>query len=225
MGPGRKRAFWLGFSLALGLMAAVATVAVERSGSTPRSSPAQGPAQSLGASLSVFQRARAAADILPPAVATDFEAMHGGAPRAEVDPGAPLLDQSRLLLSDVGDWGGSLYAVPTTNGQVCEVMTGANDGCLDAGSLAAHDGVDWSLVVRGRVGVDPVKSWGIVSNDVTGITVVDDKGGRTPATLSDNAYFAELPRGDLKAVSLEVRYRNGSTAVIPLPAIGSPPSR
>lgn len=233
---GRVRAsFWIGFSAAVGAILSVAVVAAARGGaSTPgRTLPSFSPHATrvvvsnrpLAETLAVFSRMRRTADVLPPSAVAAFGALGDqDQVAAALRPGTPDAGRSRLLLADVGTWHGAFYAAPTSDGNVCYVVTGGPASC--ATGFTQHFPVGAAIFDRdGFDGGAPAAITGLVPDEVAGVTVVVN-GARHAARVANNAYFYQLPadvRGSPE--SLLIGYRDGTTLTMPLPSLRSPGSR
>lgn len=70
---------------------------------------------------------------IPPTVAVTAASLLDGAPPGIEDlPGEVLVEQGRLLLSNLGPKRRSIYVFPMADKQVCFVITGLSAGCKKA---------------------------------------------------------------------------------------------
>jgi hypothetical protein len=209
--------FWLGFSLALGMLLSFAVVALAKSSVSTDSVKAStgSTASSLGNTtlsdaLSVFKRSSIAADALPSALSSGTAVeMLGNAPSAALSSGSLEPARSRQLLTGLGENNMSLYAIPTDTGDVCTVLTDGPSGCAGPENFA--DGhADIGVFTR-TLGETPVTVYGLILDDVRAVTVMDNQSGRNPAVVGNNAFFVQM--GDPKAWPTEVvvRLADGST--------------
>jgi hypothetical protein len=188
----------VGVSIALGgaVAAAIVSFGVSPSGAQVQSS---GPG-TAAAQLGVLQGATSMKISPPPA---DVAAGLGS--------GSADSNAARLLGSNVGGSGLSLYGAARSNGGACNALSSAKGGvgtqCVDnlpaSGiSLEASDATGWKL-------------YGFAANNVVAVDVV--LGGKAqPATMLPNAYVADLGAADLSdAKALIVHYADGTTGTVP----------
>ena len=192
----RQAAARVGISIALGgaVAAAIISFGVPSSGAQVRTT-APG---SAAAQLGVLQDGAIVKS--PPA---DVAAGLGS--------GSANADAARLLGSDIGGSGLSLFAAARSNGGACNALSSAKGGvgtqCLDnlppSGiSLEASDASGWKL-------------YGFAADGVVAVDVVLD-GNPQPATMLRNAYVADLGGADLSAAkALIVHYADGTTGTVP----------
>jgi hypothetical protein len=218
----KHRSFFLGFSAAIGLLLAFTVVAVagNRGAATGVGPPPGTPASAMN----VFQRAARLNDVLPASATAAAAALQEGAGSvsAALQPGALATSSSRLLLSDLGTRGASLYAFRTTKGQVCTVFTSTygSAGCFERFTPEAP--ISWDIRDVDQVGSGlPAVVDGMVPNDVSSIAVVVG-GVSYPAQMNNNAFFYELPTAAAWPTAINVSYTNGATQSI---AISQAPVR
>jgi hypothetical protein len=124
--------------------------------------------------------------------------------------GSANADAVRLLGTNVGGSGLSLFAAARSNGGACNAASSAKGGvatqCVDdlpaSGiTLQASDATGWTL-------------YGFAADNVVAVDVI--LAGRTqPATLLRNAYVADLGAASLgDAKALIVHYADGSIATV-----------
>ena len=226
----RRASFWIGFSLALGAILAVAVATAARSGGSSPSlaapkfaargthqvAPSSRP---LAETLAVFARARRPTDTLPVGAAAAFAALGDQEQAgAGVRPGTPDAARSRLLLSDVGSWHGAIYAAPTAGGNVCYLVTAGPEGCATGFTQAFPVGVmifDPDALGDGA----SAAITGLVPNDVRSVTVIVNGVGH-PARVANNAYFYQLPAGTAASPdALLIGYADGGALKMALPAL------
>lgn len=170
------------------------------------------------ADMAVFARTRQTSDTL--AKNESEEARTALTPAGEINPslapGDLLLQQSRLLLSDLGSSGSSFFAFPTSKGRVCSLITGVRAGCLDSFSRFPG-GVAYGFYDLAGSDSRPPAVYGLIPNDVESVGVVV-AGREYKARVGNNAFFYELqPGDDLSSLeSLTVRYADGAAEKINL---------
>jgi hypothetical protein len=174
----------------------------------------------LSETLDVFARPRSPADTTElfsvfSAPAPPPTEIPEGKRVEDVRPGSVVPERSRLLLTDLGSEGASLYAAPTDNGWVCVVLgPGGGGGCTP--QLSA--GIQVYMVEHGCAAKKPPAVYGLAANDVDEIRI--SVGPRQQdAVVAENGFFAELPLGtsadDLDAIV--VLRADGRSERIPLP--------
>lgn len=132
----------------------------------------------------------------------------------QVQNGAMRLAEGRLLLSGLGTTNARLYAMPTTKGRVCYVLTGGPASC--AGAFAADRPV--GIVRFDPDALDsglPMSVFGLTANNVRAVDIVV-AGVTYRAQLANNAYFFEVPTAGSQPESLRVTFRSGKTTVLSL---------
>jgi hypothetical protein len=160
------------------------------------------PTLPLSKSLQAFNRPRTNGDSLPPSISA-FLSTRFSSGRA----GALRLNDSRLLLSDLGLEQARLYAVPTARGWICYATTNGIAACIPALS----DGISWA--VEGDRG-NGTYVHGLVESGVDRIDVLIP-GGADKAKLSNNAFYAELRTRDATDVlGLRILYSDGRSTQI-----------
>jgi len=224
------RTFWLGFSVALGGILAVAVVALAApKGSTPpgktsKASDARIPSGPAASALSVLQRPATAADQLPAATATTADDTLAGSAglSADVKPGALALVKSRRLLNGLGSQAVSLYAVPTSKGQVCTVFSAVygSAGCFAQFSSEVPISYDVRDIDQVGSGLPAIVD-GLAPDNVASIDV-DVDGTLHQATLANNGFFYELPDASSWPNALVVHYTDGSSRTLSIAGLPSP---
>jgi hypothetical protein len=159
--------------------------------------------------MAVFQTPRVPTDELPSAAASalrEFTANRPGLP-AGLLPGTALLAQSRLLLSDIGPRLSRLYVVPTTKGQVCElVMPDGGGGCIGGFARPGHP---ISTAQSDNLLV------GLVPDDITAIAAIESDGTTVPVTIQRNAFAVAAAPGTVQ--QLKVTFTDGTTMTLSVP--------
>jgi hypothetical protein len=210
--------FWLGFSVALGGILAIAVVALARPSKGPTVRAATAPSVPAAASMGALNRPATAADALPSEAAATADTLLNGAPSASSDanPGSLASSKSRLLLSGLGSRGASLYAIPTSKGAVCTVFNGTygSAGCFDRFTDDAPVSVDVRDVDQVGGGLPAIVD-GLAPSNVKAIDVTVD-GRRHAATLANNAFFYELASSSAWPQAVTITYRNGATRIVSL---------
>lgn len=227
----KRRALLLTFSLAAGVALAIAVVALANN-EDPSETGIVPSAQALAApplneALAVFSNPRSAADDLPGSltdVAAGLSRDVGPRVQEELRPGEPRIDESRLLLSNLGSLKMSFFAFPSSTGKVCYVISSGPAGCEDSGVFAASP-VTVGLFDPDRLGSGvPISVYGLVRNDVAYVEVVDTNGSRRTAEVANNAFFLELNDNGSWPESVIVGYRDRTETTTVMIAGGPPPS-
>jgi len=229
MNPLRRlslRSAIFGASAVCGLLVATAVVASARDDAPTRSgaglSSASG--ERLRDVLAVFSRPASGAGVLPSEQVGDAQAVIAQAPSHDVDPGSLDLEYIHVLIAGAGDKKPRLVAVPTSKGNVCLFLNEAFTGC--AGVENFRDApVDISVRDVDELGAgSPVVVYGLALNDVTRVSIVDDKGTTQPAVLANNGFFAELADARAWPAAVEVTRADGSLLKLELPGPPNPTS-
>ncbi|HEX6699665.1 MAG TPA: hypothetical protein VF101_02950 [Gaiellaceae bacterium] len=217
-----RPSFVLGFAAAIGALIAFGAVAVARP--HPALRPARAAVTKTGAPsrdpLAVLSRPRSAKDELPPGLAQSVADLAGGPELAPaVRNGAVHGGLSHLALADLGSKNISLYIVPTAKGRVCLVMANGPQGCTTVDFTPEQPGT-WGMFDGDgyRTGA-PTSVYGLVPNNATRVTIVDDHGASTVARLANNAYFLELQDATALPKSILVDFSDGGSATMEVPKI------
>ncbi len=216
-----KKSFWLGLSLGLGLLL-TASLAALGGPSTPKTQDATASPAPSPDPLAVFTRPRTSQDVLPPALAARVAYLAGGPDvPEELRNGRLYLDQSRLLLADMGSTRVSLYAFPSEKGGICAVFDRWGGGCLGTPPFTRErpvsvDRVDPDGLGRGT----PLTVSGLAPNNVVAVEVLVRETAYA-ATLRNNAFFFEMPSTSVQPDALRVTFRGGLTTTVALPPIPS----
>jgi hypothetical protein len=115
----------------------------------------------------------------------------------------------------------SVYAVPTMRGWVCYAVSGdVGAGCVstltDGISIALSRGRDPSAVAaRGFEGALRTLVFGLASDDVRAVTLVDDAGTEYAPEMGENAYLMELPP-DVNLVEVRIQYNDAPPSTVRL---------
>jgi hypothetical protein len=148
-----------------------------------------------------------------------------GAPAGMSDlPQGVLVDQGRLLLSDLGPKRKAIYAFPTRNNQVCWVITHDGAGCMKAFILGQPAAVGGGSFYYPPESGPPTELSGVTEDGVTGVSVVLN-GKPQKAVFGHNAWYYRFPNNHISgtaATQLLVTLSSGATTTIPLPNEGPP---
>ena len=132
--------------------------------------------------------------------------------------GTVLAKEGRLLLSRLGPKQHSIYAFPTTTGQVCFDITRLAEGCKRAfivGQPASMDGADLHYPANSG---PPAELAGLTKDGVTRVQVVLN-GSAHDATFGHDAWYYRFPNNQTAATAaskLIVTLSNGSTKTVPI---------
>jgi len=118
------------------------------------------------------------------------------------------LEDSRVLLRNVGSREAGFFAVPTDSGVVC--FTGLGAGCVS--DFSKHPG-GIHIGFGDLSGMQVVR--GLIPDDVVDIAVVID-GSVKPALVQNNAYFYEV-EGTAWPEALVATYQNGAEQTVEIP--------
>lgn len=215
---GTKHAFWAGVAAVLGSVVAgsllaVLTVDAFSGSDETHVAAANGP---FIRDIAVLDAPRMSSDVLPAASVREFEALagaRGGAP-PELLPGEFRFSESRLLLSDLGPNRAKLYAVPTSKGEVCTLLTGRGPGCQERFGTYP---VGWSLFDPDVAGAgEPFTVYGITRDDVTKVEVVVNEAA-SRAKLNNNGFYYRLSDAAAFPSRLIVSFRDGHTESVVFP--------
>ncbi|MGH3009742.1 MAG: hypothetical protein ACRDLM_10120 [Gaiellaceae bacterium] len=167
--------------------------------------------------MTVFSSARAASDVLPQTIASSAAALQAGAaglPASE-QPGSAVTNESRLLLSGQGNPQADLYAVPTSSGEVCYLLSLGPATCVAA--LGGTNAVGWTVADPDTLGSgSPLMVFGITPDNVSQVDIVVN-GTAHAATLKNNGFFYQLADSqDLPSAitAIKVTYSDGSSDTI-----------
>jgi hypothetical protein len=171
----------------------------------------------LKETVSALSAPHEAADVLPPTfVAAVRELALSAGPNVprELLPGEPLLNESRLLLADLGPQNARLYAVPTSTGKVCLVFSGGLTGCEES---FANSPMSWSLFDPDRLGSgEPFTLYGMAPDDVNRVQVAVE-GVLHRALLKNNAFYYRLSDARALPQKIVVSFVDGTSETISLP--------
>jgi hypothetical protein len=177
----------------------------------------------LVAMHSVF--VRPSAGPIPAGVAREVASLVKGAPaRASDWPRGVLVEQGRLLLSNLGPKRDAIYVFPTRNKQVCVVITHLSAGCKKAFILGQPASVDGGSFYFPTESGPPAELAGTTEDGVTGVSVVLN-GKPQRAVFGRNAWYYRFPNNHTPATAateLLVTLSSGATTTIPLPNEGPP---
>jgi hypothetical protein len=128
-------------------------------------------------------------------------------------PGNMLLHSSRLIGRELGKSDAKYYALPTSSGWVCQLLTGVGSAC-DANltnGLTMH---------AGRAEEDgPLVVYGLVEDHVDRVVFVI-RGSAYPATMLRSGYFLEVDDQGVRADMIEeVRTHSAGNRVAVLPIL------
>lgn len=193
-------------------MVGAACGTAESGSSSPASSSVSVPPEIGGPAveeMSALQRPAASRDRLPSELGNIVSLVRDGS-QASAHIGELSLEDSRVLMQDVGSREADFFVVPTDSGTVC--FTGLGAGCV--ADFSKHPG--GVHIGFGDLGGMRVVR-GLIPDDVVNIAVVID-GSAKPAFAQNNAYFYEI-EGTGWPEALVVTYRNGSEQTV---AIATP---
>jgi hypothetical protein len=155
---------------------------------------------------------------IPSAVAAHAASLVEGAPPGmDVLPGEVLVGQGRLLLSGLGHEARAIYVFPTTNEQVCFVITGLSAGGKKAFVVGEPASIIGSVFYFPPSSGPPAELAGLTKDGVTGVQVVLD-GTPHDAIFGHNAWYYHFPNNRIPATAataLIATRSDGSTAVVP----------
>jgi hypothetical protein len=222
----KSKTFWIGFSIALGGILAVSVAAFGHGGGTqisnvkadPTPPPPAGPPADVIAAL---QTPRTAADALTGAAAATAQGLSTGqaAVQSDLQPGGLDLGQSRRLLDGVGSSNVSLFAIPTSKGQVCTVFSAVYGTAGCTAGFTREAPISWDVRDPDQLGGGaPAIVNGLVPNDVASVSVSLD-GTTHEATLQRNGFFYELPSTASWPDAIIVGYKNGSTLKLEIASV------
>jgi hypothetical protein len=212
----RNPASWLVLSIAVG--AALATLVLAGfPGRTTAGDAA--PTGTAARSMSVF-RGPQRVSVRFPAVVRGFALTSRPARVSKsLFEGAWRLGAGRLLISGIGPSRARLYAVPTTQGVVCQVIlappTAAAGGCIADFSSRNPAGLtvfDPDATDAGK----PVIIGGVIPDDTKSIHVIVG-GRRVRAVVRHNAYLYQLAKSDAYPAAVVAEYTSGTSRTIKIP--------
>lgn len=204
-------------------LSSISIAAVTFLGSVDATIEHTGPA---AGTMSVFQDQNQDHDQVPRDVRIRLQHLLAGAPKdlpSYLNPGQVVDSRARVLIDQVGPRHLSLYGVPTDKGQVCVVSSLGNAGCYPDFKAAY---MTTTSIVRSRRG-DPWVLFGLCTDQVTKVSVIDQHGNRSPATMGNNAFVWESAPGDDLPRSVEVSLSDDRHRSIDLPtgAVTRDPAR
>lgn len=212
----RNPASWLILSIAVGAALAALILA-----GVPGRTTAGGaaPAGTAARAMSVFRKPQRAS-VRFPAVVRGFALTSRPARVSKsLFEGAWRLGAGRLLISGTGPSRARLYAVPTTQGAVCQVIlappTAAAGGCITDFSSSNPAGLtvfDPDAADAGK----PVIVGGVIPDDAKSIHVLVG-GRRVRAVVRHNAYLYQLAKSDAYPAAVVAEYTNGMSRTIKIP--------
>lgn len=173
----RRRRTWIAGSVVVGGAALGAGLLVSHGSAGPA------PAPGVSAGVSSLQRLPPATDV-PSAVAR-FVRLAASA--RGTDP-EQALRAVRRLRSNLGRTSSAVYAFESAHGAPCFVLVGHAGACAKTASDGTP-GLQWTI--GGGYGDVPSNLVGIVSDDVTGVTLLID-GSAVPVSLKNNVVFGEF---------------------------------
>ncbi len=197
-------------SLCVGLCASVAVAASTGHRSIAGAS-ARSTEQPAVPDFAALARARSTSDVLPAQISSSIAAMNASNPGVtdSLYEGQELANRSRLLISNVGTSGATIYAYPTSKGRVCFINTIAGGGCV-----THTDPFAW-----GETPTDDGKTvmvYGIAPNSVRSVSVIAG-GMSVAATLQRNAFYFEQSVSRPAPSAIIATFENGSTQRFGLP--------
>lgn len=207
----RRSSFLLGFSAALGVISALAVVALagpDGSNSTHSETPTR-----ASDVFAAFDRARAPADVLPNEAERILTELPALAPRSDLDPGRIIVGDSRRV---VGPGERVVYLAPTTKDNVCFVGPELEHAGCSNGSRLASDGVELTLFDVDGLGLgEPTILSGFLAPDVLSVDVSIDGKRRVGAAIANGLFYATS--GSIPD-ALVVTFTDGTERTIPIPA-------
>jgi hypothetical protein len=173
-------------------------------------------APAVEAMASVFEQP--SQEPIPPAVAAKAASLVEGAPTGMEDlPGEVLVEQGRLLLSNLGPKQRSIYVFPTTHNRVCFVITGLSAGCKKAFIVGEPASISGSVLYFPPTSGPPAELAGLTKDGVSRAQVVLD-GTPKDAIFGHDAWYYRFPSNEIPATAataLIVTRADGSTATVP----------
>lgn len=156
------------------------------------------------------------ATAIPSSVDSEITSLVAGAPTQDA-LGQVLLDQGRVLLSNLGPDGRAIYAYPTDNGQVCAVMTGLGEGCTRAFLVGEPVTVSGGSYSDPPQSGPPAEFAGLTQDNVTGVQIVIN-GTAHDTVFGNDAWYYRFPDNQTSATAataLLVTLEDGSTVAVP----------
>jgi hypothetical protein len=154
---------------------------------------------------------------IPSAVAAQAASLVEGAPPGMEDlPGEVLVGQGRLLLANLGPKHRAIYVFPTTNRQVCFVITALSAGCKKAFIVGEPAAIDGGSLYFPATSGPPAELAGLTKDGVTRVQVVLD-GTPQDAILGHDAWYYRFPNNQTPATAataLIVTRSDGSAATV-----------
>ncbi len=132
-------------------------------------------------------------------------------------PGEVLVEQGRLLLSNLGPERRSIYVFPTTNKQVCFVITGLSAGCKKAFIVGEPASISGGTFYFPPTSGPPTELAGLTKDGVTAVQVVLD-GTPQDAIFGHDAWYYRFPNNQIPATAataLIVTRSDGSITTVP----------
>jgi hypothetical protein len=164
---------------------------------------------------------------IPPAIAAEAASLVEGTPPGMNDlPDEVLIGQGRLLLAGLGPKHRAIYVFPTTNEQVCFVITGLSAGCKKAFIVGEPASISGSVLYFPPTSGPPAELAGLTKDGVTRVQVVLD-GTPQDVILGHDAWYYRFPNNEIPATAataLTVARSDESTATVPT-RITNPASR
>ena len=127
------------------------------------------------------------------------------------------MEQGRLLLSHLGPQHRAIYVFPTTEMQVCFVITGLSAGCKQAFVVGEPAAVSGNVLYPPSTSGAPSELAGLTKDGVVRVQIVLD-GAVHDAIFGHNAWYYCFPNSKIPptaATELIVTRSNGSTAPVP----------
>ena len=139
--------------------------------------------------------------------------------------GSVLINQGRLLLSNLGPKHHSIYVFPTTKGQVCFDITHLAEGCKPSFIVGEPASMDGGNLYFPPTSGPPAELAGLTKDGVTHVQVVLN-GTAQNAAFSHDAWYYRFQTNQIPATAatkLLVTLSDGSTKTIPM-RITKPPA-
>jgi hypothetical protein len=164
----------------------------------PSSEPV--PAGGVSSQLGVFRRPRQARDKLTIEEGTTVSRFVQSRAKRQRASGDLLLNESRLLLENIGALGGTMHVVPTTTGWAC-IIPSAQLAAIQCANNFLREGI----VLAASENVAGITLYGLARDDVTRVAVRLTHELRE-AYVANNGFFIELPHADaikVEAIAVE----------------------
>jgi hypothetical protein len=168
----------------------------------------------------MFERAQQFRDVVPAWTMATLRSLEGDAAvPEELRPGSLLPASSRMLMNDIGPQAADVYALRTSKGQVCLVVTDGPQTCVTAFEEGIP--VSWSIFdYDGLHKGSPTSVVGLTTDKVAGVEVTGTDG-LTRARMVENVYYAQLRDGSSLPTALSVTLTTGEKLRVQLPDLSA----